>query len=120
MKSRKVGGIFQLLNYQISFGLEHMSPLKVLNWLTVKIEKKLHYSRLKSMPYRYTIDPINICNLRCPLCPTGLGILARKQGKMQFDKYKDIIDQIASYAYQIELYNWGEPFLHPHIFEMVS
>jgi MoaA/NifB/PqqE/SkfB family radical SAM enzyme len=71
------------------------------------------------MPYRYNIDPINVCNLRCPLCPTGLGTLQRERGRMSFEAYQKIIDQIAPYACILDLYNWGEPFLHPQIFDMI-
>ena len=71
------------------------------------------------MPYRYTIDPVNVCNLRCPLCPTGLGILGRDRGLMKVEEFRAIIDQIAPWCYLLELYNWGEPFLHPGIFDMI-
>jgi radical SAM protein with 4Fe4S-binding SPASM domain len=33
---------------------------------------------------------------------------------------KRIVDEIAPFAYQIELYNWGEPLLHPDIMEMIE
>jgi MoaA/NifB/PqqE/SkfB family radical SAM enzyme len=79
----------------------------------------LRRDRLLSMPYRYTIDPINVCNLRCPLCPTGLGILKRDRGLISLEDFKRLVDQIAPWAYLLELYNWGEPFLHPDIFEMI-
>jgi MoaA/NifB/PqqE/SkfB family radical SAM enzyme len=39
---------------------------------------------------------------------------------MPLRDYCDIIDQIAPYAYRIELYNWGEPLLHPDIIEMIE
>jgi MoaA/NifB/PqqE/SkfB family radical SAM enzyme len=72
------------------------------------------------MPFQYFVDPINVCNLHCPLCPTGRGILARPRGRMSLSVFCEIIDQIAPYAYRIELYNWGEPLLHPEIAEMVA
>jgi MoaA/NifB/PqqE/SkfB family radical SAM enzyme len=39
---------------------------------------------------------------------------------MALDDFCTIIDQIAPYAYRVELYNWGEPLLHPEIVEMVG
>jgi len=39
---------------------------------------------------------------------------------MGLDEYKYLIDQITPYAYWVELYNWGEPFLHPQIFDMIQ
>lgn len=72
------------------------------------------------MPYRYTIDPTNACNLRCPLCPTGLGILQRNRGLLKIADFQRLIDEIAPWCYLVEMYNWGEPFLHPDIFEMIQ
>jgi MoaA/NifB/PqqE/SkfB family radical SAM enzyme len=100
--------------------LGHSTPRKFVNLIAAKTQKWLKLDRIWGMPYRYTIDPINICNLRCPLCPTGLGKLGREQGKMTLNRYKALIDQIVPYAYSVELYNWGEPFLHPGIFDMIE
>jgi MoaA/NifB/PqqE/SkfB family radical SAM enzyme len=100
--------------------LAHSTPLKLANLVAAKAQKYLKRDRVWGMPYRYTIDPLNVCNLRCPLCPTGLGTLGRERGKMKLEDFTRIIDQIAPYAYSVELYNWGEPFLHPQIFDMIQ
>ena len=100
--------------------VEHSTPRKVGNALVAKAQKWLRRDVAWGMPFRYTIDPLNVCNLRCPLCPTGLGTLKRERGKMTLTDYQTIIDQIAPYAYRVELYNWGEPFLHPQIFDMIQ
>jgi len=38
---------------------------------------------------------------------------------MNLADFRLLVDQIAPYAYYLELYNWGEPLLHPGIFEMI-
>ena len=38
---------------------------------------------------------------------------------MKLEEFRAILDQIAPYAYYLELYNWGEAFLHPDILEMI-
>ncbi len=96
------------------------TPTKIANIILAKGGKYLRRDRLASMPYRYTIDPTNVCNLRCPLCPTGLGILKRDRGLITVDAFRRLADEIAPWCYLLELYNWGEPFLHPGIFEMIS
>jgi radical SAM protein with 4Fe4S-binding SPASM domain len=93
---------------------------KLANLVLTKIQRWLRCDRVLGMPYQYNIDPANVCNLHCPLCPTGLGTLARRRGKMALMDFKRIVDQIAPYAYYLELYNWGEPFLHPEIFDMIQ
>ncbi len=96
------------------------TPLKLINLGLAKVQRWLGRDRVFGLPAKYFIDPINICNLRCPLCPTGRGVLARPRGRMELELAKRVIDQIAPYAYRIELYNWGEPFLHPDIFAMIE
>lgn len=100
--------------------IEHSTIPKITNLVGIKIQKWLRIDHVSGMPFIYTIDPLNACNLRCPLCPTGLGILGRKRGKLDLEKYISIIDQIAPYAYKVSLYNWGEPFLHPDIFKIIA
>lgn len=119
-KNRGFENSLRLARNYISNFFEHATPRKVANLVAIKVQKRLRRDRLIGMPYIYTIDPINVCNLRCPLCPTGLGILGRARGKISLERYQNIIDQVKAYAFKVYLYNWGEPFLHPDIFEMIS
>jgi MoaA/NifB/PqqE/SkfB family radical SAM enzyme len=119
-KNRGLRNTWRLAAFQIHQFLDHSTPLKVANMMAAKIQKLLRRDKVWGMPYRYNIDPTNVCNLRCPLCPTGLGVLGRERGLMDLASFKKLIDQIAPYAYLVELYNWGEPFLHPQIFEMIQ
>jgi len=96
------------------------TPRKLVNLMVTKAQRWMRRDRVAGMPAKYFIDPINICNLRCPLCPTGRGLLARPRGRMTLNDLKLVVDEIAPYAYRIELYNWGEPLLHPEIFEMIE
>jgi MoaA/NifB/PqqE/SkfB family radical SAM enzyme len=117
--SRRLKDTWNLNIARLEQHITHSTPQKVGNAMIAKVEKWLRRDRLIGMPYRFIIDPINVCNLRCPLCPTGLGTLGRKRGKLDVEKYKGLVDQIAPYAYSVELYNWGEPFLHPDIFDII-
>jgi len=109
----------KVLGFSLLQFLRCSTPRKLTNFALAKVQKWLRRDRLISMPYRYFIDPMNVCNLRCPLCPTGRGELRRVQGRMNLEDFKRIVDQIVPYAYSVELYNWGEPFLHPQIFDMI-
>jgi MoaA/NifB/PqqE/SkfB family radical SAM enzyme len=109
-----------MLLYHANHFFRYITWVKIANMMAVKAQKWLKVDRVKGMPYRYNIDPTNICNLKCPVCPTGLGTLGRERGRMKFENYQKIVDQIAKYAYVLELYNWGEPFLNPHIFDMIN
>lgn len=111
---------WRLVLFYLSQFFDHSTRFKVANVLLAKVQKWLRRDQVWGMAYRYTIDPLNVCNLRCPLCPTGLGTLGRDRGKLSLENFQKLIDQIVPYAYLIELYNWGEPFLHPQIFEMIQ
>jgi len=95
------------------------TPRRLANLVLVKMQRRLRLARVWAMPTSYFIDPINICNLRCPLCPTGRGVLARPRGRMPLQDLRRIVDETAPYTFRIELYNWGEPLLHPDIMEMI-
>ncbi|MBU0744180.1 MAG: radical SAM protein [Gammaproteobacteria bacterium] len=70
-------------------------------------------------PIELVVDPIDACNLHCPLCPTGQGRKERSRGKMSFNNFKRIVDEIGKYLYRIDLHNWGEPLLNDDIFDMI-
>ncbi|CAO0821312.1 hypothetical protein DFAR_2230009 [Desulfarculales bacterium] len=44
---------------------------KLINILRCEAEFAVRNSHSHSLPYVAVIDPLNICNLRCPFCPTG-------------------------------------------------
>jgi len=92
---------------------------RLVNLVIVEMERMLGKTRLRGLPYILVVDPLNICNLKCPFCPTGQGTLPLKPGRMIFDEFKNLIDMTASHAIKLILYNWGEPFLHKDIVSMI-
>ncbi|MBI4686407.1 MAG: SPASM domain-containing protein [Nitrospirae bacterium] len=71
-------------------------------------------------PLALVIEPTNNCNLKCPLCPTGIGNVGRNKGRMSLTLFRSILERNADYIYYVSLYNNGEPFLNKDIYEMVS
>ena len=47
-------------------------------------------------PKHIVIDPVNICNLNCPLCPTGTKKINYKKCIMSLTAFKTIINKIPS------------------------
>ena len=70
------------------------------------------------MPTWFWIEPTNHCNLRCIMCPNGMGQITIKKGFMDFGLYCRIIDQISPYASAVTLAVGGESLLHPRFFDM--
>lgn len=116
---RKWPDIAQLTQMYLRNVAYNSQPRKAYNFLLNKLQKRLRNPTPTAFPYRYRLEPTNICNLRCPACATGLGILGRRNGRMPLDQYRRIIDQIAPYAYTLYLFYYGEPLLHPQIFDMI-
>ena len=120
LQSRGLTGTARMTWFYASRFARNSTLTKIRNFVRAKAYKRWRRDQLASMPYRYTIDPTNACNLRCPLCPTGLGILQRDRGLLKTADFQRLIDEIAPWCYLVEMYNWGEPFLHPGIFEMIQ
>ena len=99
--------------------VRHSTLKKIANLILVELEYRFRRENVFGHPYIIIVDPLNVCNLRCPLCPTGTGDLERKQERMHWDVFTKTIDEMAPYAYEINLHNWGESLLHPRIFDMI-
>ncbi len=100
--------------------LRHGTLRKLSNIFLIETELRLRKTILRGYPYYYLIDICNVCNLRCPLCPTGLESLGRYQGMMSFAEYRQILDKVEPYALVSSLYNHGEPFLNKDIFDIIE
>jgi radical SAM protein with 4Fe4S-binding SPASM domain len=72
---------------------------------------------LSSGPSQFIIDICGLCNLKCPLCPQGVGVSGHDQPVryMSFTNFKTIFRRIKQRAKYISLHNWSEPFLHPEM-----
>lgn len=85
----------------------------------------------QTVPYGFIIDPTNLCNFKCPFCPTGnepaLRAVARPRGVMKFELFERIIAGLSALTLRhsrkvrhLQLWKDGEPLLHPRILEMIQ
>ena len=65
------------------------------------------------------IEPTNICNLACSICPQSNG-LSRPQGTMSLDTFKLIVSACQPSVTTMAMYLHGEPFLNPDLPDMVA
>jgi len=72
------------------------------------------------VPPVVNIEPVNICNLKCPLCVTGSGQMTRPRGKMEFVTFKKVVDEVADRIIYITLYSQGEPYLNKEFNRFVT
>jgi radical SAM protein with 4Fe4S-binding SPASM domain len=94
-------------------------PLKkLLNWVLVEMAAMVRPATAWGRPTHLQIEPTTHCNLRCLLCPVATG-LNRPAGHMDFNVFQKIVDEVGEYAFFILLWDWGEPFLNPRIYDMI-
>ena len=72
------------------------------------------------MPPVLTVEPTNICNLRCPLCVTGNGSMARPKGRMDFPTFQRLIDELGNKIIYVILFQQGEPYINHHFLDFVA
>jgi radical SAM protein with 4Fe4S-binding SPASM domain len=95
-------------------------PLKkILNWILVEASIYLRPEKPWGWPTHLQIEPDARCNLRCVICPVTTG-MGRPTGSMTLGVFKELIDDVGDYVFLILLWDWGEPFLNPSLFEMIS
>lgn len=83
------------------------------------ISLMLGSDKMLGRPMNITLEPTNICNLRCPICETGNGSLGRSPKHMSLENFQTIMDKIGSHTNTLMFYFMGEPFLNKQAYEMI-
>jgi MoaA/NifB/PqqE/SkfB family radical SAM enzyme len=68
-------------------------------------------------PSQAQIEITNRCNLACKMCPRDYFNLLKED--MPLETFKKIVDRMESITL-LTLTGWGEPLVHPHVFEMIT
>lgn len=95
-------------------------------WNLLKVETSMILTSLFKkpvvcgIPYTISIEPTWLCNLRCPECPTGSGMIKRENENMDLRLYRKFIDEIKTTTLHLFLYFQGEPFMSRDIFGMIK
>ncbi|NUU99882.1 hypothetical protein XO12_07175 [Marinitoga sp. 1154] len=75
-------------------------------------------------PYYPVIEISGSCNLSCISCPRGdFRSRFRKTGFMDITDYERVIKKLIAempFLYLVDLYVWGDPFLHPKLPEIIK
>jgi MoaA/NifB/PqqE/SkfB family radical SAM enzyme len=107
------------------FFFQHMTIERLHNFIRAEIAMRCRSSTLKSFPYLLKVEPTNICNLKCPLCPQITGYCQVKSpeppkyGTLPFNIYTKVVDELQQFIFCVLLYGQGEPFLSKDIFNMI-
>jgi len=74
--------------------------------------------KLPFLPVRLWIELTSHCNLQCIMCPNKK-LKKEDKGYMDFGLYRKIIDEAASFAFDINLAHRGESLLYPDIIKAI-
>lgn len=80
----------------------------------------LRKTAVHGMPVAAGIELTNCCNLSCPQCNSGSGLMTRSRGYMSVDLFEKTIKELGPYLYNINLYFQGESMMHPEFFTILE
>jgi len=95
-----------------------MSAFNAIKTGDVQLIEGFH-QRVHPFPVSLVIEPISMCNYACWGCYSGTGELKRKS-LLAMGTFNHHILPVIPKVRQVRLYNYGEPFLHPHIIDMIG
>jgi MoaA/NifB/PqqE/SkfB family radical SAM enzyme len=72
-----------------------------------------------SRPHILHVGVTTRCNLRCPACPTGTASLGRAGEDLDYGLFCRTVDSLRGSLLFMLFWDWGEPFLHPQLPEMI-
>ena len=80
--------------------------------------------RITHMPTFVSVEPANVCQLKCPACPVGLRNnviteLRNKERLMSSEVWERVLAEVKDTAHTIQFYFQGEPLLHPDLPQMI-
>ncbi len=75
-------------------------------------------SQLPYFPVRLWIELTSYCNLQCIMCPNQK-LKKEDKGYMDFGLYRKIIDEAASFAFEVNLAHRGESLLYPDLIKAI-
>ena len=78
--------------------------------------------RVSHMPLFVSVEPSDVCQLRCPECPVGQANNShnvKRAGQMPLDLWHRTLEQIRPYAHTVQFYFQGEPLLNEELYRMV-
>ena len=65
------------------------------------------------------IEASALCNLKCRICPTQFYSRQAARGNMSMETFRKLLPYFGQ-AVNVDLTGWGESFLNPNLFEMVT
>lgn len=104
------------------------TEIALQNFLLAHYERAIRAPQVRSRPFVLLLDPASVCQLQCPVCPTGLenagrvgqGLTRyRKRTLMSMALFDQVLEELGDYLFYVHLYNWGEPLLNKQLTQFI-
>lgn len=99
---------------------ENLSLQKKMNLMRVGMDGLFQSNYAHGLPPIIQLELTNICNLRCPLCPTGSNSLERSKGFMSLETFRRILDDLGDVLIAVYLFCFGEPTMNKDLPKMIE
>jgi radical SAM protein with 4Fe4S-binding SPASM domain len=103
----------------IPYTFDNVPLRKVVNWVLTEASMCVMPGIPWGWPTHLQVEPTALCNLRCTLCPVTTG-MDRDTGNMEFAVFKQLLDDAGRYGLVVHLWDWGEPFVNPEVYDMIA
>lgn len=107
----------------MSVALTRSRALNALRCYTNYALSRLGLVRISHTPLFVSVEPANVCQLRCPACPVGQrsrqSSAVSLQPFMSLDVWRRVLDEIRDTAFVVQFYFQGEPLLHKDLPRMI-
>ena len=80
---------------------------------------RLALRKRSALPHELQLEVTNRCNLDCHMCPR-LTLLKVPEVDMSWETFTRVLDRLTETPESITLTGWGEPLMHPRIFDFIT
>lgn len=106
---------------------EHTKPLcspgqyrqKLQNYERIEESFAARAEHCKGLPVLLHVEPSGNCNLACPICPRGRGLIERT-GLLSLGAFTRVFDPLCETLSNIIISGFGEPLLNPDVARMID
>ncbi|MDD4858005.1 MAG: radical SAM protein, partial [Candidatus Krumholzibacteria bacterium] len=100
-----------------ALGAKPEYPMRLLNYIAIKLVYRLGWSRVPFLPVTIDIEPNNTCNLQCPHCQVPHW--SKPAGYLTIERFAAILKQVPGLV-RVKLQGMGEPLLNRELIGMLE
>lgn len=112
--------LLELWRMRYSIAATFLNIQKILNFLTAKICILFKISNVYAGPIYLMVEASYKCNLECTMCPRQYVKMKREKELLNLNLFHKLLDEVGNKIMFLVMWNFGEPFLNPGLFEMVK